>query len=1394
MTAAVGAAAVAMGAFSAAMAVGVKQASDLQQAVANVKSIKPEIDTSKVFSSLNLMQTRVAQSSKDMAASLYNIFSSMDIGAEDGLRLVEKFARGATAAMTDANTFGTAIVGVLNAYKLSVADADHVSDVFFNTVKRGVVTGQELAANLGLVTQSAKAAGLGVDQLGAFIAAVTKEGGSAATNINNLNNLLLKINTKEAAQGFKDIGIQVFDSTGKMRPMLDILTDLRGRLVGYTEKAAAAALQNIFPDLQARAGALTIMNQLDTVRKGLEENAQATGSTASAYETMVNTFENQSKILGQSVQSVLMSGGNALLPALNAAVVGVQGFVKDTAPMFDAWQKRINAAFARGGFDAWLKEVGNVAGELGEQIEKWAPQFVAWAEQAKGRLTTVLGEVWDGTILPWIERKAEELKREFAEVWLPAFLKWWNSSETQGELTKKMDAFGDFVKDWAGEGGAGNAAVKEAGVSLGTALVNSLQQGSVDAFAQLPQWLQDVLRGKYNIFPQVTPGSGGGGGGAGPAIVPGSMGAPSGGSPIISSSPLYSINTPNVIPNQFGADQELTREQAAAACGPAAAVAFARIYGRNPTLREAVMVAQEAGLWTAAAGMGGPTAEVALLDKMGVPSHQEQGVDWAKVQASVVGGTPVILDTPGHYFAVTGYNAQSGAFNFGASGSVLPGGRAEMTPAQIQALGPSYGNIRTSIYPNAAPSMASVNAEQSSGAVDYHALARAYAVQYGVDPDIYEALIQSESTFNPAALNPTSGARGIAQFMPATGRGVAGQLGLSEEQFYSDPSHQLQGGALYLSQNLERFGGNYQQALTQYKGSPTSSVAQAQAAAVLQAANVLRAQGGTSTGQPGSSLSVGADQIEFLSATMEEQRAALESSYQAAMAEQGAASNPEGVIGGGNDNPFALTSSRLQGAMGGAQTAAMASRQGKAIFDALNAAIDSEGPKTVENLAATLADLRQSLLSDQSLTPEQAQSRFMEVFTQITAAIDDGSPEAIDALKSFMTDFETNLAIDKVVEQTATKANVAIQNASEQITAAYAARDKAVEGLTTQFNQQKQDREAMESEQTWINQYLADTKSYVDGEKEKIKANRETQVSLRQERQETDDLEKKYQDQREELLKKQQASGSASTSFVVGMGGVQTSQHADPSGGLAQQLKDLDTQHNKDMTQLTERQAKRRADHAEDMQWQKDDKAATDALDAVLTNAQTSARTINQDWRDTYQLNVVIPRQVQQLTGDTEKQVGKINEGLGTALDAIRTDGDTAISRLQAMHTIELPAVQSAAGTVMDPAIDDANTWVGIIRQGAALLGSGAASGASGGTSSPAGLDNGFTAMASGGIVTRPTFALIGEHGPEAVVPLGQTGAVHVHLEGAQIYGVGDLDERVRRAVSEGQRRGALAR
>src|SRR5262249_28277283 len=71
--------------------------------------------------------------------------------------------------------------------------------------------------------------------------------------------------------------------------------------------------------------------------------------------------------------------------------------------------------------------------------------------------------------------------------------------------------------------------------------------------------------------------------------------------------------------SRFGGPQ-LTADEAYAAGGPAAAVRFAQMYGRNPTLREATDLAATVG-WTQGAGMAGLGSEKALMDKMGVATH-----------------------------------------------------------------------------------------------------------------------------------------------------------------------------------------------------------------------------------------------------------------------------------------------------------------------------------------------------------------------------------------------------------------------------------------------------------------------------------------------------------------------------------------------------------------------------------------------------------------------------------------------------------------------------------------------------------------------------------------------------------------------------------------------------
>ena len=96
--------------------------------------------------------------------------------------------------------------------------------------------------------------------------------------------------------------------------------------------------------------------------------------------------------------------------------------------------------------------------------------------------------------------------------------------------------------------------------------------------------------------------------------------------------------------------------------------------------------------------------------------------------------------------------------------------------------------------------------------VPYGAEITAAAKKYGIDPALLAGLVKQESGFNPSAGSP-AGARGLTQLMPATAAG----LGVSN---VLDPAQNLDGGAKYLRQQLDAFGGDVTRALAAYNAGP----------------------------------------------------------------------------------------------------------------------------------------------------------------------------------------------------------------------------------------------------------------------------------------------------------------------------------------------------------------------------------------------------------------------------------------------------------------------------------------------------------------------------------------------------------------------------------------------
>ena len=87
----------------------------------------------------------------------------------------------------------------------------------------------------------------------------------------------------------------------------------------------------------------------------------------------------------------------------------------------------------------------------------------------------------------------------------------------------------------------------------------------------------------------------------------------------------------------------------------------------------------------------------------------------------------------------------------------------------------------------------------------------AAAGKYNVDPALLRGLIRQESNFNANATSP-AGARGLTQLMP----GTAAALGVDP----SVPAQAIEGGAKYLRQQLDRFGGDPAKALAAYNAGP----------------------------------------------------------------------------------------------------------------------------------------------------------------------------------------------------------------------------------------------------------------------------------------------------------------------------------------------------------------------------------------------------------------------------------------------------------------------------------------------------------------------------------------------------------------------------------------------
>lgn len=297
----------------------------------------------------------VGVSFEQIQPALFDIFSSMEVNAQQAEELLTTFSKAAVAGQTSIQAAGRATIGILNAFQLPVTDVNRLMDLQFQLVQEGIGTYEEWAQRIGLVTPSAVRAGQSVETMLAALAATTRMGISAARSGTAVARAFDAMSHPVSVKNMKELGVNALDAKGKFRPLIDVLGELRASLAKLPEAKRTAALLDVFKGaggtIEARRflqNMLLTPGNLELFKNIFEEMKNESGSFEKAYSIMADSASTKSQLLSNQWQALKIAAGEALMPTFMSIVAVMSRVVEWFNKLDPKTQKLITNALAIG--------------------------------------------------------------------------------------------------------------------------------------------------------------------------------------------------------------------------------------------------------------------------------------------------------------------------------------------------------------------------------------------------------------------------------------------------------------------------------------------------------------------------------------------------------------------------------------------------------------------------------------------------------------------------------------------------------------------------------------------------------------------------------------------------------------------------------------------------------------------------------------------------------------------------------------------------------------------------------------------------------------------------------------------------------------------------------------
>ena len=301
------------------------------------------------------------------SAEAMNYMAMAGWKTEEMLGGIEGIMNLAAASGEDLATTSDIVTDALTAFGMSASDSTHFADILAAASSNANTNVGLMGETFKYVAPLAGSLGYSAEDTATAIGLMANagiKGSQAGTALRSIMTRLAKP-TKESQAAMDALGLSITDSSGKMKPLSEIVGDMREGFSGLTEdeKASYAAMLG---GQEAMSGLLAIVNASD---KDFEKLSGAindcNGSAAEMSEIMQDNLQGQITILQSGLEGLGVSLYETMQDTAKDVVKEAQGMVQ-----------QLQDAFNEGGFQGLVGAFGNVLAQIVQRIAEAAPTVI----------------------------------------------------------------------------------------------------------------------------------------------------------------------------------------------------------------------------------------------------------------------------------------------------------------------------------------------------------------------------------------------------------------------------------------------------------------------------------------------------------------------------------------------------------------------------------------------------------------------------------------------------------------------------------------------------------------------------------------------------------------------------------------------------------------------------------------------------------------------------------------------------------------------------------------------------------------------------------------------------------------------------------------------------------